>query len=276
MTLRSCIAAFSTGTSSAMRPLAMTKPPGCCERWRGNDDQLRRELHPELHDRRLGIEAALAQPLGRDAAAVEPVLALRDRLDALQVDAERAAGVAQRRARPVADDDGGERGAVAAVLAVDVLDHLLAALVLEVDVDVGRLVALDADEAAEQQRGAARIDLGDEEAVADQRVGGAAAALAEDALRARPGDDVGDGEEVGLVLELGDDRELALDRLPMRLGQAVAESASARLRRRAFAATTPASRPAGTISCGYSYFSSSSEKLQRPARTIVFSSHSGW
>ena len=34
--------------------------------------------------------------------------------------------------------------------------------------------------------------------------------------------------------------------------------------------------PAGTISCGYSYFSSPSEKLQRPARTIVFSSHSGW
>ena len=39
----------------------------------------------------------------------------------------------------------------AAVLAVDVLDHLLAALVLEVDVDVGRLVALGADEALEQQ-----------------------------------------------------------------------------------------------------------------------------
>jgi hypothetical protein len=34
--------------------------------------------------------------------------------------------------------------------------------------------------------------------------------------------------------------------------------------------------PAGTISCGYSYFSSPSEKLQRPAKTIVFSSHSCW
>ena len=85
-------------------------------------------------------------------AAVEPVLALRDRLDALQVDAERAADVAQRRARPVADDDRRERRAMAAVLAVDVLDDLFAALVLEVDVDVGRLVALGADEALEQQR----------------------------------------------------------------------------------------------------------------------------
>ena len=77
---------------------------------------------------------------------------LRQRLDALQVDAERLADVAQRRARPVADDHRGQRGAVPAVLAVDVLDDLLAALVLEVDVDVGRLVALGADEALEQQR----------------------------------------------------------------------------------------------------------------------------
>ena len=42
-------------------------------------------------------------------------------------------------------------GAVAAVFLVDVLDHLLAPLVLEIDVDVGRLVALGADEALEQQ-----------------------------------------------------------------------------------------------------------------------------
>ena len=40
-------------------------------------DQLRGELDPQLHHRRLGIEAVLAQPLGGDAAAVEPVLALR-------------------------------------------------------------------------------------------------------------------------------------------------------------------------------------------------------
>ena len=176
-------------------------------------DQLRRELHPQPDDRRFGVEAVLAQALGRDAPAVEPVLALRDGLDALQVDAERPADVAQRRARPVADDHGGERGAVPAVLGVDVLDDLFAALVLEVDVDVGRLVALDADEAAEQQRGAARVDLGDVQAVADQRVGGAAAALAEDLLAARPGDDVGHGEEVRLVLQLGDDGELVFDGL---------------------------------------------------------------
>jgi hypothetical protein len=86
----------------------------------------------------------------------------------------------------VADDHGGQRGAVAAVLGVDVLDDLLAPLVLEVDVDVGRLVALAADEALEQQRHARRVDLGDAQAVADRRVGRRAAALAQDArLRAK-------------------------------------------------------------------------------------------
>jgi hypothetical protein len=44
-------------------------------------------------------------------------------------------------------------------LAVDVLDHLLAALVLEVDVDVGGLVAGLGDEALEDHR----ADLGETE-----------------------------------------------------------------------------------------------------------------
>ena len=66
------------------------------------------------------------------------------------------------------------------------------------------------------------------QAVADERVGGAAAALAQDALRARPAHDVGDGEEVGLVLELRDQRELALDLRAVRARAGPAESASAR------------------------------------------------
>src|SRR4029450_13057354 len=99
------------------------------------------------------------------------------------------------------------------------LESRLGALVVEVDVDVGRLVALDADEAAEQQGRALGVDLGDAEAVADDRVGSAAAALAEDLLLTRPAHDVGDGEEVGLVLQGGDDVELALDLRPVLLEQ---------------------------------------------------------
>ena len=141
------------------------------------------------------------------------MLAARHRRDAIEVDAHRAAHVAQRRARPIADHHRGERGAVAAVLAVDVLDHLLAALVLEVDVDVGRLVALGADEPLEQQRHAIGVDLGDTQAITDGGVGRAAAALAQDLLLARPAHHVGHGEEVRLEPQSRDQRQLMLDGL---------------------------------------------------------------
>ena len=56
-------------------------------------------------------------------------------------DAGRLRHLAQRRAGPVGDDVRDLRGAVASVALVDVLDHLFAALVLDVEVDVGRTVA---------------------------------------------------------------------------------------------------------------------------------------
>src|SRR3546814_12442521 len=91
--------------------------------------------------------------------------------------------------RAVADDGGGQRRALAAILLIDVLHDLLAALVLEVDVDVGRLLALGGDEALEQQVHARGIDLGDAEAEADGRVGGRAAALAERSEERRVGEE---------------------------------------------------------------------------------------
>src|SRR6185295_14074089 len=83
-------------------------------------------------------------------------------------------------------DDGGDHSrTIATVLLVDMLDHLLAPLVLEVDVDVGRFSPLDRDEALEEQLDRLRPDGGDAQAVADDRVRGRAAALAEDVARAR-------------------------------------------------------------------------------------------
>ena len=57
------------------------------------------------------------------------------------------------------------------------------------------------------------IDFGDAERVADRRVRRRAPALTEDLLRPRERDDVVDGEEVRLVAELGDERELVVDQL---------------------------------------------------------------
>jgi hypothetical protein len=63
----------------------------------------------------------------------------------------------------------------------------------------GRLVALLADEALEQHAHARGVDLGDAERVAHRGIGGGPAALAEDLLAAREGDDVLDRKEVRFV-----------------------------------------------------------------------------
>ena len=83
---------------------------------------------------------------------------------------------------------------------------------LEIDVDIGRLVALLRDEAFEQKAAADRIDLGDVKAIADGRIGGRAAPLRENALVARMAHDVVDGEEIGGVIERRDDLEFMCDR----------------------------------------------------------------
>src|SRR6185503_10866865 len=109
------------------------------------------------------------------------------------------------------DEVGDHRGVAATVLAVNVLDHFFAALVLDVEVDVGRLGALAAEEALEEQIHPDRIDRGDAEAVADGAVRGAAATLTEDVLLAAPPDDLVHGQEVAAVVEVGDQLELAID-----------------------------------------------------------------
>ena len=73
------------------------------------------------------------------------------------------------------------------------------------------------------------IDGGDAEAVADGGVGGRAAALAEDAAAlARIAHDVVDGEEIGRVVELGDQRELLAERVAHLVGDAVRDNARPR------------------------------------------------
>ena len=121
------------------------------------------------------------------------------------------ADLADGGAAAIADHGGGDAGALAAVFAVDVLDHLLAPLVLEIDVDVGRLAAVFGNEAGEQEIAFVGIDRGDAEAKADRAVGCGAAALAEYflLLPARERNDVVDGEKVAGVTELGDHGKLA-------------------------------------------------------------------
>jgi hypothetical protein len=121
---------------------------------------------------------------------------------------EGLADIAHGAARSVVDHRRGHGGALAAIGVVDPLDDLLAPLVLEIDIDVRRLVAVGGDEALEYAGVDGGIDCGDAEAIAHGRVGGAAAALAKNPFLSRLIHDLPDGQEIRRVLELSDDAEL--------------------------------------------------------------------
>ena len=127
---------------------------------------------------------------------------------------ERLADLAHRGPGTIAHHIRHHGGVIASVPAIDVLDHLLASRVHDVEVDVGRLVPLTRQEPLEQQIDPHRIDRRDPEAVADHRVRGRAAALAEDPLAPAVLDDLPHGQEVAAVVELVDQRELLVDLLP--------------------------------------------------------------
>ena len=182
MTVRSSIAAFSIGTTSSSRLRVMTKPPTCWDRWRGKPiSSCGQRQH--LREPRIGrIEAGAARLLLGHAVHRPAPERAGERADGVFRQAEDLADLADGAAAAIADHGRGEAGALAAVTSVDILDHLLAPLVLEIDVDVGRLAPLGGDEALEQQIDLLGIDLGDAEAIADDRIRRRAAPLAEDAL----------------------------------------------------------------------------------------------
>ena len=155
-----------------------------------------------LDARTVDVDAGALELGGAHRAAAHAPDRGGERADRVLAQPEGLADFADRGASAIGDDGRGDAGMVASVALVDVLDHLLAPLVLEIDVDVGRLAAILGDEALEQQAAFARVDVGDAQAVADRRVRRRAAALAEDVLAARIADDVMHGEEVGRVIEL--------------------------------------------------------------------------
>ena len=124
---------------------------------------------------------------------------------------ERLRHVAHGGLGPVADDVGDLGRVQPAVLAVDVLDDLLAPIGIEVDVDVGLLLAQAREEPLERQPVEDRVDGRDVEGEAHGRVRGRSAPLAQDAEPPRLLHDVVHDEEVaGEVLQL-DHVELLLE-----------------------------------------------------------------
>ena len=143
-------------------------------------DQLAGKLQSQAQGVVGDIETQLAEMLRLDAFVAPAPDRAGQRRDRVARQAHHLADVADRRAGAIMDDGGGDGRMVAAVFFVDILDHLLAPLMLEIDVNIGRLIARGADEAREQQAVADRIHLGDAKAVADHGIRGRAAALAQD------------------------------------------------------------------------------------------------
>jgi hypothetical protein len=87
-----------------------------------------------------------------------------------------------------------------------VLNDLFASFVLEIDVDIRRLAAIFGYEALEQKIDGLRRDLGDLKALADQRIGGRAASLAQDRRLESAGelDDLVNRQEERRIVELAD------------------------------------------------------------------------
>src|SRR5688572_31760100 len=106
---------------------------------------------------------------------------------------------------------------------VDVVEHFLTPVVLDVDVDIGRLgAAFGADlgeKALEEQTVLHRIDGGDPKAVRDRGVGGAAATLGENAAAAGELHRVPHHEKEAGEAKLLDDPQLVLELMDLRVGE---------------------------------------------------------
>jgi len=133
---------------------------------------------------------------------------------------ERPRGVAHRGTRPVGDHVGDLRRVLTVEAFVDVLDDLLTAPRLDVDVDVRWPVPLRCQEALEEQPVRDGVHRGDPERVADRRVGRRPAPLAEDPAPTAEVHEVVDDEEVPRETEGLDHVELVGD-LRVRAGDAL-------------------------------------------------------
>ena len=156
----------------------------------------------------------LAQLLAGLQALVEADLnavgdALGDAIDGAVRETKHPAGVARGLLGGELAKGDDLRHALAPVLLDDVVHHALAAVHREVDIDIGHGLAARVEESLEQQVVADRIDVGDLEAVGDQRAGGRAAARSDaDALALGEPDEVPRDEEVVGEAHLADRRQL--------------------------------------------------------------------
>ena len=184
MTWRSSMRAGSIGTRSSSRSSVSTKPPGCCDRWRGKPISVRARSSVRRSRRSCMLKFSSAARSSSTPSSPQCEICVASAPVTSSVSPIALPDVADRASAAIADHRGADRGAMPAIGVEYPLDDLLAPFMLEIDVDVGRFLALGTDETFEQQAGAGRVDRGDAEHVAHRGIGGGPAALAQDVLRA--------------------------------------------------------------------------------------------
>ncbi|VCU09306.1 hypothetical protein RHODGE_RHODGE_02480 [Rhodoplanes serenus] len=200
---------------------------------------------------RLGVAGRLKLRLSLDRLLQADGLGrvLRDELAQLVDLAVRhlqhAADVAQHAARleRAEGDDLGD--VITPVALLNVVDHLAAAILAEVDVEVRHRHALGIEEALEQQAEADRIKIRDGERPGHHRAGPGAAARADrNAVPLRPLDEVRDDQEVAREAHAGDDAELVGEPLAIVL---LGVAGRAAMRREALRQALGGTRPHGRL-----------------------------
>ena len=179
----------------------------------GEADDLTRQRQQPVHHGTVGIESRLPDTFRAHCLAIPPLQVARHTAELVFGQPQRPAHVANGTAGTVGDHGGRQRRPFPAVPGVDVLDHLLTPLVLEVHVNVRRLVTLAGHEAFKKQRHARGIHLGDAEAVTHHGIGRRPTTLAENALATGEADNVIHGQEIGFVAQFSDQRQLVFQQL---------------------------------------------------------------
>ena len=125
-----------------------------------------------------------------------------------------AADIAQNAARLQRAEGYDLRHLVAPIALLHITDHLVAAVLAEIDVEIGHRHALGVEKPLEQQPEADRIEIGDGERVRNERTRARTAARTNGyALFLRPLDEVGYDQEIARIFHSRDNAQLEVEPL---------------------------------------------------------------
>src|SRR5262245_47800253 len=130
-------------------------------------DELPSKLDGLLDRRIAGVEAGFPDMLVRQPVVLASPYGFGEGGDHVWRQPHCFADFADRPARAVVNDSRADGSTMPAIALINVLDYLLAPFVFEIDIDIGRFVALLRDKTGKQKLAFVWIDLGYAKAVAD-------------------------------------------------------------------------------------------------------------